>query len=651
LSPVKVLHPDGRRPLSNVKAIAAREEMSLALLADGTVWAWGQNDRGQLGDGTTFDRHRPVLVEGQPFMKAIAAGGSHTLTLRVDGTVWAFGAGSRGQLGQGLKQDSLKPIGVHEPEDGALEPGETWLSKAIAAGGEHSLALRSDGTVWAWGANDRSQLGVGTTFDSMLPLRVQNSERTQSLVAVTAIAAGNAHSMSVSANGKVLEDGGFVRCWGANDEGQLGDGTTEDRSAAVPAWPEHGPALRSVASIAAGGRHSLAIAPLAFVEAERWLRDNKAVRNRIRWEITDPGPESIAYDDWSPEMQADLREMVETVLEGKPLGIVDPPPLAYIPPNDKLADTRVAKDVAWRIFTAHVAQSIVVDATRAVRWRLAELNHPQLRELFDSRFLFKWNAKHSAFEINNEHGAATPGDPVFVYDFLNHHDLIAQTRMATILRVLDWGRAKLMHMGGGLEAANYLDHWQYSGQPPVRRIIEGTLHPDYASDPPRHWTAGCHGTVGFLRAVLRTVNIPVEYVYAVGHGQPHFLHEDLYIPHADDVYSTNVKAKPPVPISRLLIDAATHEAWFGPAVDEATAQVNISRLEKHLGVEYLSDGLLQLYCKDLDSGASPAASQVYESLKDFWTLDDLLEMDLWTKLDAKLEARGGCNALETSWAG
>ena len=357
-SPVKVLEPDGTRSLSNVAAIAARQGMSLALRADGTVWAWGANDLGQLGDGTLVDRQSPVLVAGQPFMKSIAAGGDHALTLRVDGRIWAFGAGTRGQLGQGMKQDSLIPVAVSEPEDGALEPGETWLSKAVAAGGTHSLALRSDGTVWAWGANDRGQLGDETQFDSAGPVRVQSEDKTIGLRGVTAIAAGNAHSMSVSATGKGLEDGGFVRCWGANDEGQLGDGTTTDAPAAVAAWPEHGPALRSVSYIAAGGRHSLAIAPLADVDAERWLRDNKAVRYHIRWEITDPVPESVVYDDWSPEMQAELKEMVSTVFAGKPLGIIDPPPLAHIPADTDFATTSVTAGVAWRIFIAHVAQAL-----------------------------------------------------------------------------------------------------------------------------------------------------------------------------------------------------------------------------------------------------------------------------------------------------
>jgi hypothetical protein len=347
-------------------------------------------------------------------------------------------------------------------------------------------------------------------------------------------------------------------------------------------------------------------------------------------------------------MQAELKNAVQSLFEGKPLGIADPPPLAYIPADTELATTKLAKDVAWRIFIGHVAQSIVVEATRAVRWRLSDLEHASLRELFDSRLLFTWRPSDSAFEIRSQHGAVTPGDPVTVYDFLAHNDLIGKSRLATIHRVLEWGRENLMHMGGGtgsgLSAASHVDIWQYPGEAPVKRTIEGTINAGWYPEP-RHWTAGCHGTVGFLRAVLRTVNIPVAYAYAAGHGHPHFLHEDRYIPHADTVYSANVKAQPPVPIARLLIDAATYEAWFGLSVDENAAKINVHRLETQLAVEYLSNGLLQRHCKDLETGAAPKDSDVYAALKEFWTLQELIDMDLWGKMNQKLDTLGGCSAV------
>jgi alpha-tubulin suppressor-like RCC1 family protein len=200
--PVHVADPEGRGLLSSVVAIAARGAQSLALRADGTVWAWGANDRGQLGDGTVEDRHLPVSVQGLGFAKALAAGGGHGLALRADGTVWAWGAADRGQLGNtAFPVDSSTPVAVKGQASGDLK-------KALAAGHEHSLALRADGTVWGWGANGRGQLGDGTTTDRLLPVQVsaytESYEGDQTfgpLTGVWAIAAGGEHSLAIDAAG------------------------------------------------------------------------------------------------------------------------------------------------------------------------------------------------------------------------------------------------------------------------------------------------------------------------------------------------------------------------------------------------------------------------------------------------------------------
>jgi alpha-tubulin suppressor-like RCC1 family protein len=257
LKPVTVKGPGGDGLLSQVVAIAAGQSHSMALRADGTVWAWGANGAGQLGDNTTNDRALPAIVPGS-FMKAIAAGSLHSLMLRADGTVWACGKGNRGQLGSSLPVDSLKPVQVKGLASGNMK-------KMIAAGHEHSLALRADGSVWAFGANDRGQIGDDATTDRLVPVQVQSQEwesgAIKNLASVVAIAAGGRYSLALDAAGIVPPDGGVVRCWGANDVGQLGDSTTKDRAHAVNVQLEAGGALRGVSAIAAGGAHSLAVAP------------------------------------------------------------------------------------------------------------------------------------------------------------------------------------------------------------------------------------------------------------------------------------------------------------------------------------------------------------------------------------------------------
>jgi hypothetical protein len=157
---------------------------SLALKDDGTVWAWGYNGYGQLGNGTNTDSNVPVQVSGLTGITAIAWGGSHSLALKNDGTVWAWGYNGYGQLGNGTNTDSNLPVQVSSL---------TGIT-VIAGGSRHSLALKNDGTVWAWGYNGYGQLGNGTNTDSNVPVQVSG------LTGITAIAGGGYHSLAIYPN-------------------------------------------------------------------------------------------------------------------------------------------------------------------------------------------------------------------------------------------------------------------------------------------------------------------------------------------------------------------------------------------------------------------------------------------------------------------
>ena len=213
-------------------AISAGGNHSLALKSDGTVYAWGWNQFGQLGDGTMTDRTTPVQVSGLSGVTAISAGGNHSLALKSDGTVWAWGWNSFGQLGDGtITTNRLTPVQVS---------GLSGIT-AIAAGGEHSLALKQDGTVWAWGNNSFGQLGDGTTLYRPTPVQVSN------LSGITAIEAGDVHSLA-------LKQDSTVWAWGDNSFGQLGDGTTTERHTPVQVS-----GLTGATAIATGRGYSLAL--------------------------------------------------------------------------------------------------------------------------------------------------------------------------------------------------------------------------------------------------------------------------------------------------------------------------------------------------------------------------------------------------------
>ena len=134
---------------------------SLGLTSYGTVWAWGRNTYGQLGDGSTTTRSTPVQVSGLSGVIAIAGGDIHSLALKSDGTVWAWGYNYYGQLGDGSTTTRSTPVQV-SGLSGVI---------AIAGGGDHNLALKSDGTVWAWGDNTNGELGDGSTTTRSTPVQ------------------------------------------------------------------------------------------------------------------------------------------------------------------------------------------------------------------------------------------------------------------------------------------------------------------------------------------------------------------------------------------------------------------------------------------------------------------------------------------------
>jgi alpha-tubulin suppressor-like RCC1 family protein len=234
-----------------ITAMAAGAAHSLALCSDGTLAAWGSNSSGQLGNGTTTDSSVPVavatggLLAGKTVV-AIAAGDSHSVVLCDDGTLAAWGANAKGQLGNGFIYPSTVPVAVN---CAGILAGRTIT--AIAVGHSHSLALCADGTIAGWGSNISGQLGIGTTADAIAPAAVVT---TGALVGktVTTIAAGSAHSLARCADGSLV-------AWGDNSYGQLGTGNTASSIVPVTVPASGALAGKAVAAVAAGYSHCLAL--------------------------------------------------------------------------------------------------------------------------------------------------------------------------------------------------------------------------------------------------------------------------------------------------------------------------------------------------------------------------------------------------------
>jgi len=181
-----------------------------AIKSDGTLWTWGRNNYGQLGDGTNIDRLSPVQIGSDNNWSFISAGVNHTLAIKNDGTLWAWGSNYNGQLGDGTNINRLSPVQIGSDNN--------WTS--ISAGDQHSIAIKIDSTLWAWGNNQLGQLGNGTMISSYIPIQI-GIEDNWSLVT-----AGENHSLANKVDGTLW-------AWGFNNYGQLGDGTTTIRTSPV----------------------------------------------------------------------------------------------------------------------------------------------------------------------------------------------------------------------------------------------------------------------------------------------------------------------------------------------------------------------------------------------------------------------------------
>jgi alpha-tubulin suppressor-like RCC1 family protein len=288
--PAAGARPPATVALTGLRALSAHWQHACALRDDETVWCWGSNSFGQLGDGSSDDRSAPVRAQslasatrvatglghtcaatradglycwgynkdGQlgsddptsatkptpvtsvPDAIAVAAGAQHTCAVRRGGATMCWGNNNGGQLGEGTTTALPEPVQVSGPDSGA--------GAAVVAGTLFSCAETRDGAVFCWGDNHYGQLGIGTEVVRPRAAPVPG------LTAATDVAAGEGHSCAIGVADGVPEGTTSVVCWGANQNGQLGDNDTADRASAVATKPP----VDDPAAVAAGGAHTCA---------------------------------------------------------------------------------------------------------------------------------------------------------------------------------------------------------------------------------------------------------------------------------------------------------------------------------------------------------------------------------------------------------
>ena len=258
--PMPVKNPDGTGVLTNIKSIATGEHFTLALANDGTVFTWGMTGRHNLvGPATTYSA-LPVKVKGEngvgelSNIKAVFAESFTSLALAQDGTVYSWGWNSVGQLGNGTTVHSEYPVKVKNPSG----TGDLTGITAIVASGNHSYALAGDGSVYAWGYNDTDcRLGIGTTDrNKLLPVKVKDPGGAGTLSGIKAIATGVTHALALGNDARVYTWGGNLNALGA-----LGDGTNNNACLPIRVKKPDGTGeLSDIREISGANSHSMALA-------------------------------------------------------------------------------------------------------------------------------------------------------------------------------------------------------------------------------------------------------------------------------------------------------------------------------------------------------------------------------------------------------
>jgi len=209
-APIDSCTPVQIQPGTRWRSVSAGALHTMGIRDDGTLWAWGANSHGQLGDGTTIHRNTPVQIQPGTTWRYVSAGSVHTMGIRDDGTLWTWGCNEYGRLGVAVEYTAT-PMQV--------QPGTTWID--VSATAEHTAAIQANGSLWTWGSNRYGRTGLGvTTGATLIPAQVLRGS------VWVSVSAGREYTVGIRTDGSLW-------AWGRNGQGQLGDGTTTNRSAPV----------------------------------------------------------------------------------------------------------------------------------------------------------------------------------------------------------------------------------------------------------------------------------------------------------------------------------------------------------------------------------------------------------------------------------
>lgn len=394
-----------------------------------------------------------------------------------------------------------------------------------------------------------------------------------------------------------------------------------------------------------------------------WLDLNPQVKQAMVWQevdFTTGDVQLLTYDNWDPFIKNYLNVnfyyywqwLSGNLSNFGGITLHDPPFNKVQLEDGNPAMTVLSRYQAANLYIQIVAHSLALEIGGFVPWSVLSYNQNDLQRIFSSVTLF--NAGH--YLSVNANGQivmdfigywppeVTPAPPTTTFVFLVDN-VLRPSHYDTVSRLLKWGRENMYHYGGFSTAENMYAHWQYRGAPPVSLIIKGTKIINsfgVQASKAQSWAAGCHGTSFFFKEALRAVNIPVAPTWVPmtgggGHRSPVFTTIGSTLSHGDDVYTVriNIPSVDPdyLPPDQLLIDTLTFYAWFNP--NNPKWWKNVGRQPHEISLDILPNKLMDKYCDDLGANKSHAASSVYYTFDNIYTVQELEAMNLWGKLSAK----------------
>jgi hypothetical protein len=284
------------------------------------------------------------------------------------------------------------------------------------------------------------------------------------------------------------------------------------------------------------------------------------IKDNIGWEGSNG---TIWYSDWTESQKADLNNAILALEKSEHQALRT---------ACFLEGLYISADDAWKIYLAHIAQSLWVEAHGVVPWRLADFSDVQLMYLLDSYSLLRYESATNRYFFDvMPLGRVTAWNPRICYEFLSKMKMIKSTQLETLYALTDWMRGHLIHIVSG---ENNSDLFGYEGLPPVDKVL-------YPLKGKLHKTAGCWGTSGLYGAVLRSINIPVKHqtihlLNDLVHSRPEFPSVDRSIPHGDDPYTaTLIPSGAVIPSSKMFYTLSEMATKFiNPAVDCVGNQCN-----------------------------------------------------------------------------